>query len=156
MRTSLGGGLNYPFEGLPSIGDALPVAPGVHWLRMHLPLALAVRFYAAAGGKNPDLEHYQARFGEFGKMIYALPDSYHRVTGGDQFVVGGRVRQAVIGRGHSPEQACLYCPELRAFISGDQILPKITPNVSVFPTEPDADPLTDWLEFLTSIRAAVD
>jgi glyoxylase-like metal-dependent hydrolase (beta-lactamase superfamily II) len=40
-------------------------------------------------------------------------------------------------------------------ISGDQVLPKITSNVSVFPTEPEADPVTDWLESLASIRPTV-
>jgi glyoxylase-like metal-dependent hydrolase (beta-lactamase superfamily II) len=115
----------------------------------------ALRFYKASGWKAPDLENYKARFGGFGKMVYALPDSYHRVSAGDQLIVGGHVWRAVIGRGHSPEHLCLYCPELRLLISGDQVLPKITSNVSVFPTEPDADPLTDWLESLASIRAAV-
>jgi glyoxylase-like metal-dependent hydrolase (beta-lactamase superfamily II) len=37
-------------------------------------------------------------------------------------------------------------------ISGDQVLPRITSNVSVFPTEPDADPLSEWLASLASIR----
>jgi glyoxylase-like metal-dependent hydrolase (beta-lactamase superfamily II) len=114
-----------------------------------------VRFYQAAGWEGPALEHYKTRFGEFGKMIYALPDSYHRICAGDQFTVGKHTWCAVVGRGHSPEHLCLYCPELRVFISGDQILPKISPNVSVFPTEPDADPLTDWLESLASIRGSV-
>ena len=58
----------------------------------------------------------------------------------------------VTGAGHSPEHACLYCPELKLFISGDQVLPKITSNVSVFPTEPDGDPLDDWLTSLARIR----
>jgi glyoxylase-like metal-dependent hydrolase (beta-lactamase superfamily II) len=40
-------------------------------------------------------------------------------------------------------------------ISGDQVLPRITSNVSVFPTEPDADPLTDWLQSLASIKERV-
>ena len=31
-------------------------------------------------------------------------------------------------------------------ISGDQILPIITSNVSVLPTEPDANPLKVWME----------
>jgi glyoxylase-like metal-dependent hydrolase (beta-lactamase superfamily II) len=44
---------------------------------------------------------------------------------------------------------------MRLLISGDQVLPRITSNVSVFPTEPDADPLKDWLESLAMIRAAV-
>jgi glyoxylase-like metal-dependent hydrolase (beta-lactamase superfamily II) len=77
------------------------------------------------------------------------------VSHGDQLLIGGRVWHAVVGRGHSPEHLCLYCPELRLLISGDQVLPRITSNVSVFPTEPDADPLKDWLESLAMIRAAV-
>jgi len=44
------------------------------------------------------------------------------------------------------EHLCLYCPQLRLLISGDQVLPRITSNVSVFPTEPDADPLKEWLD----------
>jgi glyoxylase-like metal-dependent hydrolase (beta-lactamase superfamily II) len=115
----------------------------------------AVRFYKAAGWSAADLEHYKARFGDFGKMVYALPDSYHRVSDGDEFFIGPHRWRAVVGRGHSPEHLCLFCPQLRVLISGDQVLPKITSNVSVFPTEPDADPLRDWLESLASIRAAV-
>src|SRR5690348_9332750 len=115
----------------------------------------ALRFYKASGWKAADLEHYKARFGGFGKMVYALPDSYHRVSAGDRLTIGGRVWQAIIGRGHSPEHLCLYCPELHVLISGDQVLPKITSNVSVFPTEPEADPLTDWLESLAEIRQTV-
>ena len=37
-------------------------------------------------------------------------------------------------------------------ISGDQVLPKISSNVSVFPTEPGGDPLTDWLTSLARIK----
>jgi glyoxylase-like metal-dependent hydrolase (beta-lactamase superfamily II) len=40
-------------------------------------------------------------------------------------------------------------------ISGDQVLPKISSNVSVFPTEPDADPLTDWMSSLARIKRQV-
>jgi len=61
----------------------------------------------------------------------------------------------VIGRGHSPEHLCLYCAELGVLISGDQVLPRITSNVSVFPTEPEANPLAEWLESLASIGKRV-
>ncbi|WP_439955514.1 hypothetical protein, partial [Klebsiella pneumoniae] len=40
-------------------------------------------------------------------------------------------------------------------ISGDQVLPKISSNVSVFPTEPDGDPLTDWLNSLAKVKREV-
>ncbi|MDE0009359.1 MAG: hypothetical protein OXS50_13890, partial [Gammaproteobacteria bacterium] len=42
--------------------------------------------------------------------------------------------------------ACLHCRSLGVMISGDQILPVITSNVSVHATEPEANPLKDWME----------
>ena len=74
---------------------------------------------------------------------------------GEELAIGGRTWRAVIGRGHSPEHLCLHCPQLRVLISGDQVLPRITSNVSVFPTEPDADPLCEWLDSLGSIKQRV-
>jgi glyoxylase-like metal-dependent hydrolase (beta-lactamase superfamily II) len=114
-----------------------------------------VRFYHAAGWDDAALEHYRARFGGFGKAVYALPDSYRRVVDDEELTIGGRTWRAVVGRGHSPEHLCLYCPELEVLISGDQVLPRITSNVSVFPTEPDADPLSEWLASLAAIRQRV-
>ncbi len=61
----------------------------------------------------------------------------------------------VVGNGHSPEHACLYCPAQKLLISGDQVLPRISSNVSVYPTEPDADPLGDWLHSLAAIKGRV-
>ena len=40
-------------------------------------------------------------------------------------------------------------------ISGDQVLPRITSNVSVFPTEPESDPLADWLDSIDGIARRV-
>jgi glyoxylase-like metal-dependent hydrolase (beta-lactamase superfamily II) len=114
-----------------------------------------IRFYQAAGWGKEDIDLYKARFGGFGKMFYALPDSFRRVVAGEELLIGGRVWRAVIGRGHSPEHLCLYCPELRLLISGDQVLPRISSNVSVFPTEPESDPLSEWLESLAAIRVSV-
>lgn len=114
-----------------------------------------VRFYRAAGWEEEAIEAYQAKFGGFGKAIYQLPDSYRRLEDGNEFRVGDHLWRVVTGAGHSPEHACLYCPELKLLISGDQVLPRISSNVSVFPTEPDADPLTDWLTSLARIKAVV-
>ncbi len=75
--------------------------------------------------------------------------------GGEELLIGGRRWRAVIGRGHSPEHLCLHCPELKLLISGDQVLPRITSNVSVFPTEPDADPLSEWLDSLASLKQQI-
>jgi len=114
-----------------------------------------VRFYRGAGWDDEALEHYKARFGSFGKAVYTLPDSYRRVIDGEELEIDERPWRAVVGRGHSPEHLCLHCPELKVLISGDQVLPRITSNVSVFPTEPDANPLSEWLESLASIKRQV-
>ena len=110
-----------------------------------------IRFYRAAGWDEEALADYKARFGGFGKHIHELPDSFRRTSDGNEIAVGGRIWRAVIGRGHSPEHLCLHCPELALMISGDQVLPRITSNVSVFPTEPEADPLADWLASIGEI-----
>jgi glyoxylase-like metal-dependent hydrolase (beta-lactamase superfamily II) len=114
-----------------------------------------VHFYRSAGWDEAALEHYKARFGGFGKAVHALPDSYRRVVDGEALEIGGRSWRAVVGRGHSPEHLCLYSPDLEVLISGDQVLPRISSNVSVFPTEPDADPLSEWLASLASIKERV-
>jgi glyoxylase-like metal-dependent hydrolase (beta-lactamase superfamily II) len=115
----------------------------------------AIDFYRAAGWDEEAIENYKARFGGFGKGIYQLPDSYHRLQDGDDIRIGAHTWRIVVGSGHSPEHACLYCPDLKLLISGDQVLPRISSNVSVFPTEPDGDPLTDWLTSLARIKTLV-
>lgn len=115
----------------------------------------ALTFYRAAGWDEDAIEDYRARFGGFGKGLHALPDSFQRLSDGDEVRIGGHDWRVVVGSGHSPEHACLWCPELKLFISGDQVLPKISSNVSVFPTEPAADPLSDWLTSLAGIKARV-
>lgn len=111
-----------------------------------------IRFYRAAGFPEEALETYRTRFGGFGKGVYRLPNSYRRIVDGEEIAIGGRTWQVVVGRGHAPEHACLWCKDANVFISGDQILPRISSNVSLFPTEPDADPLRDWLESCAHLR----
>jgi glyoxylase-like metal-dependent hydrolase (beta-lactamase superfamily II) len=112
----------------------------------------AIRFYHAAGFPEDMLENYRTRFGGFGKGVYRLPNAYRRIVDGEEIEIGRRIWQVVVGRGHAPEHACLWCRELNLFISGDQILPRISSNVSLFPTDPEADPLREWLESCAHLR----
>ncbi|MCY4428763.1 MAG: MBL fold metallo-hydrolase [Halieaceae bacterium] len=113
---------------------------------------VAIRFYRAAGFNEKQLEDYCKRFGGFGRAISPLPDSYRRLLSNETIRINDRYWQMVVGSGHSPEHMCLYCPSLKLLISGDQVLPRITPNVSVFPTEPKGDTLKDWLHSNARIR----
>ena len=114
-----------------------------------------VRFYRAAGWQEAAVEQYRARFGGFGRAVHELPMSYRRIREGEAIDIGGRPWRVVVGTGHSPEHACLHQAELKVLIAGDQVLPKISSNISVFPTEPDADPLSDWLASLAKLKRAV-
>lgn len=114
-----------------------------------------VAFYRRAGWNEEQLRAYHERFGHYGMYIDQLPDSYRRLTDGEALNIGGQSWQVVVGRGHSPEHACLYNPKLKLLLSGDQVLPRISSNVSVHPTEPDADPLSEWLDSLEKIRREV-
>jgi glyoxylase-like metal-dependent hydrolase (beta-lactamase superfamily II) len=114
-----------------------------------------VKFYRAAGWDEDALDSYKVRFGGFGKMVSRIPDSYHRIEEHDEIEIGGRIWRAVVGNGHCPEHVCLWQEELKLFISGDQVLPRISSNVSVFPTEPDADPLSDWIMSCDKLRLTI-
>lgn len=114
-----------------------------------------VAFYRRAGWSETALENYRARFGNFGKHIHALPDAYRRVTDGERIVIGEHEWEVVVGSGHSPEHASFYCPALKLFLSGDQVLPRISSNVSVYPSEPDADPMQEWLASLAMLRGRI-
>ena len=63
--------------------------------------------------------------------------------------------RVVTGSGHSPEHACLWNEREGVLVSGDQVLPRISSNVSVFPTEPDADPLAEWIASIEALRAGL-
>jgi glyoxylase-like metal-dependent hydrolase (beta-lactamase superfamily II) len=81
-----------------------------------------------------------------------LPDSYRRLHDGERLRIGAHDWRVVVGSGHSPEHACLSCAELKLLISGDQVLPRISSNVSVHPVEPDADPMSEWLASLAKLE----
>lgn len=115
----------------------------------------ALDFYHRAGWSAAALQAYRTRFGYFAKHIHTLPDSYHRLRDGQQLRIGQHDWRVVVGSGHSPEHACLYCPDLGLLISGDQVLPRISSNVSVHPMEPQADPMREWLASLAKLKREV-
>jgi len=110
------------------------------------------RFYRAAGF-GPDLMALVgARSGNYATRVSPIPFAVRRIEDGEIVVIGGRDWRVIVGGGHSHEHASLYCAELGVLIAGDQILPQISPNVSVWPSEPEADPLRHFLDALEKFR----
>jgi len=100
------------------------------------------------GGMDPVLLAKRAneRPFNFADTVAPLPLGYARIKGGDVLHIGGRTWDVRIGHGHAPEQATLWCRDDALIIGADQLLPGISPNLGVYATEPDADPVADWLE----------
>ncbi|MDJ0698928.1 MAG: MBL fold metallo-hydrolase [Woeseiaceae bacterium] len=110
------------------------------------------RFYHGAGFSGPQLKHYIDMFGSFGRVVSPMPEAFKRLHDGEKVRFGRHDWEIIVGRGHSPEHACLFCEDCNVLISGDQLLPTISSNVSVWPTEPGANPLKAWIESLQNMQ----
>ncbi|WP_179397258.1 MBL fold metallo-hydrolase [Marinobacter sp. ANT_B65] len=112
-------------------------------------------FFRAAGWPETVLESYHDHYHNYGRLVSPLPRSFSRLQEGQRHIIGGRSWRVVIGNGHSPEHACLYCEDDKLLISGDQVLPGISSNVSVTPLEPAANPMADWLASLRKLKSEI-
>lgn len=118
------------------------------------PPEAALDFYRRAGWGEADLAAFRQRgWNGFARAVHALPTSFRRVREGDILRIGRHAWRIVAGEGHAPEHLCLVCDDLGVMIAGDQVLPHISPNVSVTPMEPESNPLRDWLESIEALRA---
>ncbi len=82
----------------------------------------------------------------FGDCVLPMPLGYTRISEGDTIRMGGRDWDIHIGHGHAPEHATFWSRDDNLVIGGDQLLPSISPNIGVYATEPDANPLGEWLD----------
>jgi glyoxylase-like metal-dependent hydrolase (beta-lactamase superfamily II) len=106
----------------------------------------ALTFYRRAGLSEAELAK---RAGErpfnFADIVEPLPLGFTRISEGSRLWAGGRDWTVRIGHGHAPDHATLWSDD-GIVLGGDQLLPGISANIGVYPTEPEADPLTDWLD----------
>jgi glyoxylase-like metal-dependent hydrolase (beta-lactamase superfamily II) len=128
---------------------ALQYAPGDLGHDMHRP------FYRRHGLSADITELVLGRGHEYLRRTSGVPPTYHRIKHGDSFSAGSREFQIITGGGHSLEQAMLYRPEEGLFFAADQVIARISPNVSVHAMEPDLDALGIYLQSLKALRAAV-
>jgi glyoxylase-like metal-dependent hydrolase (beta-lactamase superfamily II) len=114
-----------------------------------------VDFYRQAGWTEDAIHRLLASVGSDGCYRSQPPARYRRLTDGEELRIGAHRWTVVVGNGHSPEHVCLYCPDLGLLISGDQVLPRISSNISVYFGEPDACPAKDWLASLDKLQRRV-
>jgi len=105
-----------------------------------------VAFYRAAGMAAEVLEaRLSQRPFNFADGVAPIPLGYRRMTDGETIRAGGRDWVVRMGAGHAPEHVTLWSRDGSLVIGGDQLLSTISPNLGVYPTEPEADPVADWL-----------
>jgi glyoxylase-like metal-dependent hydrolase (beta-lactamase superfamily II) len=107
-------------------------------------------------GLDPDTTALVATQGHgYLRMVTPLPPTFTRVVAGDVLTIGGRRFDVLSGDGHAAEQLMLYCAEGDFFLAADQVLARITPNISVWAVDPEGDPLGLYFRSLKAIQQQI-
>jgi len=121
--------------------------------RQAAPTPAQIAFRRRAGVTGAALEAYAAeRPFNFADVVEPIPLGFRRLQDGERIGVGARDWTVRFGQGHAPDQVTLWSED-GLLLAADQVLPGISPNIGVYPTEPEADPLGEWLESCRSFRA---
>lgn len=106
----------------------------------------ALSFYQRAGMSAEEYAHRKTeRPFNFADCVDPIPVGYTRLIDGETLRFGGRTWDIRMGDGHAPEHATFWSRDDNLVVGGDQLLPSISANLGVYPTEPEADPVQDWL-----------
>jgi glyoxylase-like metal-dependent hydrolase (beta-lactamase superfamily II) len=111
-----------------------------------------LRHYRRNGCSEEALAALRQRGNHYPRLVPSMPSAFRAIGDGDTLMVGDRRFAVIVGRGHSPEHCALWCAETGVLISGDQVLPRITTNVSVWPDQPRGNPLRLYLDSLERFR----
>jgi glyoxylase-like metal-dependent hydrolase (beta-lactamase superfamily II) len=112
-----------------------------------------LRHYRRNGCGEAALAALAERGNHYPKLVPTMPSAFRAVRDGESLILGGRRWTMLVGHGHSPEHAAFWCEDASVLISGDQVLPRITTNVSVWPDQPWGNPLRGYLDSLDRFRA---
>lgn len=80
------------------------------------------------------------------------PPRVHRFLRADEQLHLGRTWQVLLTPGHAPAHVCLFDPQTGTLLAGDHLLPKISPNIGLWPGG-SQDPLDDFLHSLAALRS---
>ncbi len=110
-------------------------------------------FFHAHGLPRALYERMKERGNVYCKAITPPPDNFQRIRNGEVLSINGSAWRVITGTGHAPEHVCLYCEDKNLLISGDQVLPGISPNVTLHAAEPESDPLADFFRTMEVLSA---
>jgi glyoxylase-like metal-dependent hydrolase (beta-lactamase superfamily II) len=118
-----------------------------------LPAPETLAFWRSAG---MDAAVFEARRSErpfnFADIVHPLPLGFRRLQEGATLRMGGRTWDIRFGQGHAPDHATFWSRKDDLVIGGDQLLATISPNLGVYATEPEADPVGEWLAACAALQ----
>lgn len=137
------------------------VTPRLGWVTARMlvldvqdrPLPETLAFWRRAGMPAADLARRAAqRPFNFADVVAPLPPGFTRLSDGDTIRAGGRDWTVAFGQGHAPDHAVLWAADGDIVLGGDQLLPGISANLSVYAAEPGADPVGEWMAATLSFQ----
>ncbi len=117
------------------------------------PLPETAEFWRRAG-MAPEIlaQRLNSRPFNFSDVVAPLPLGFQRLAEGDRLRAAGRDWQVRLGQGHAPDQITLWSDTCNLVLGADQLLPGISPNLGVYATEPEADPVAEWIASCTRMQ----
>jgi len=109
------------------------------------------RLYVLHGMPGEIMNRIEDNLDGFAALVSPQPKVEY-IAAGQRIQLGQREWELIDAPGHAYGALCFYQPDIRWMICGDQVLPRITPNVSVVPDE-EEDPLETFLASLKELRA---
>jgi glyoxylase-like metal-dependent hydrolase (beta-lactamase superfamily II) len=117
-------------------------------------VAETLTFWRHAGMDEATIEKRRAeRPFNFADIVWPIPLGFRRMFEGEVIRAGGRDWDVRLGNGHAPDHVTLWSRDGEVVISGDQVIQTISPNLGVYATEPEADPVGEWLEACERLSA---
>jgi glyoxylase-like metal-dependent hydrolase (beta-lactamase superfamily II) len=104
------------------------------------------QFYRPHDVPDDMIDHWLALDAMFAEAVQ-LPSRFDEVQDGDVRKIGGVTFKFIEQGGHTAHQGVIYLPEQTVLFTGDQVLERITPNVSLWPGS-RTNPLEDYLNSL--------
>jgi glyoxylase-like metal-dependent hydrolase (beta-lactamase superfamily II) len=108
-------------------------------------------FYIAQGVPEAIISEWLALDVAF-KATLRLPSEWRLMNHGDTTHMGRFHLRFLEQHGHTQHQGLLYWPDHHILFTGDQVLARITPNVSLWPGH-DVNPLESYIESLTQLQS---
>jgi glyoxylase-like metal-dependent hydrolase (beta-lactamase superfamily II) len=111
-------------------------------------------WYASNGLPDDTVEAVRNSGNRYRSIVHEPPaeSDWQFLKNGQKIVLGGYEYQVIIGRGHAPDMLMLYRDCDHVLIAADQVLPSITPNVSIMPRLQDTNPLGSFLQTLMVLK----